>query len=82
LAAFVTLFWRFVRDDLDWQKVEQELTAIRDNIVKARGMQNYGGPVLDRHSAVPDAAPSTNRDYRFLIATRKLPTSIQDVKQR
>lgn len=82
-AAFVRLLSEFIREGLDWCRVELELTRIRCNILAARGVDPDRTPlVLDRTDpTVPDDQPSVTDTFKYLSANRSAPTTISEIQQ-
>lgn len=80
LAAFIRLLNQFISDGLTWQEVEQQLAAIRTNVVQLRNLTDANQIIFDPNDQlIPNSQPSVSKNLQFLNANRITPTSIADI---
>ena len=76
-AALIRLLRQFVDEGADWNTVESEFEAIRENVKKLRSLTRYQSVLFNQgHTKIPDATARISDMYRFLNANRTKPTSI------
>jgi DGQHR domain-containing protein len=82
-AAFIRLLRVFITEGLNWQGVEEQLLAVRANLLQLREMSGYRAVLLDPGDPkIPGSGPSITQNFRFLDANRREPTPVQTVVAR
>lgn len=80
-AGFINLFCVFIEEGLTWVQIKEQLKAIKLNLMKLQGIEEYNKPLFKSQNVhIPDAKYSPSKVSRFLNENRQRPCSIQNIK--
>ena len=71
----------FVEEGLSWEKIKEELKAIKLNLMKLQEIEKYNQPLFNSQDIhIPDAKYSPPKICNFLNENRSQAHSIQNIK--
>ena len=80
-AGLVNLLCVFIEEGLPWNRLKEELQAIKLNLMELQEMKEYNQPLFDvQNIHIPDAKYSPTKICKFLNENRYKAYSIQNIK--
>ena len=80
IAAWMKLLGKFINEGLNWEDVCSNVSNIKTNVLLLRDLESYESILfIPENELIPNSRFSAINDYRFLMANRVKPVSIQEI---